>query len=140
MVRRIINKNMEILSETKFYKIYKIDQNLVVEFISAAKTENELKDGTKKLFKDLEDIAVHEPGTFNGLIDFSKVKNDLWASPDISKEYGEFLKNIKINKVAVVFKDAISRGMALFVIKISGREDKIKIFKDRAEALDWLNN
>ena len=96
------------------------------------------KDDAEKIIAEINELIKKHEQNSRLLIDMTK------TSRPTSKARKLHAINIKVQakhfkKTALFGASAMNRVMANFIIKASGRSDKVKYFNTEQEAVSWLN-
>lgn len=112
-------------------KVYLDDDNIIHVDSIGEQDEREALEGKNKVLELAEKLQGK-----------CKILNDLTnmgkSRPESRKIMIESLKHKKVGKVANFGANTVSRFIASVMIKASGTEDKVRMFKTKEEALKWL--
>jgi len=88
----------------------------------------------KKIFRD------NPERKFNCLVDLTPVsKNTHYPSPKARQIYARMIDSKEFKKVSIVVPNSLSRAVMNFIVKTTKKQVRTKLFKNRKEALDWIN-
>lgn len=89
------------------------------------------------LIKILQDNPERQ---FNCLVDLSPIKKTThFPSPKASDIYAQMVDNKQFKKIAIVVPSSLSRAVINFIFQKVIKKTKAKFFKNRGEAIGWLN-
>lgn len=131
------------LSEQEISKTYKLSlhQGNILQFELTGSVDS-VEDNVLQAKMIQADVKkfIDQLGTVNALIDLTPTgQNANYPTPAAKKIYQEILENDKIEKIAFVIKNLLISSILRFIIG-SKKMNVQKIFKSKAEALDWLKD
>lgn len=126
----MINKN---------YKIKKYKDILIFELLEDGPIVNkEIQSVMDVALKDLYKILNEDKNEkYSILIDMSRESSGRYSKKSRS-DHMEIMENKQIKKIALVGSKKSMEIIVNFVLKVTGKSDKLKLFKNKQGALDWL--
>ena len=115
------------------YKVWEDATGLVRVKVIGDHTDHD----SKAMIHELNEVLMKKSNNNKILIDMTQTGR---PTVNARKNHAVNMKNNGNFKKAALFgASAMNRVMANFIIKASGRGNKVKYFKDEHSALDWLN-
>jgi hypothetical protein len=92
---------------------------------------------SENVISEINEVLLKESNNSKIIIDMTETGR---PTANARKNHAKNMKNNgNFKKAALYGASAMNRVMANFIIKASGRGDKVKYFKDEQSALAWIN-
>jgi hypothetical protein len=115
------------------YKVWLGQGRIIYGYIEGVHTREDAENMINEVFK----LAEEDENLNRLLVDLSNIDHSSMGSRRV---HAENMKNERMEnwKVALIGANTVTKVMANFIIRVSGCNDKFKLFESKNDAVNWL--